>query len=185
MLDRLRANKPMQLGLGLLMGFIFGFLLQKGGVARYDVILNQLLLKDFTVVKIMMTAVVTGMLGIYGLKRLGLARLQPKPASVGMNIYGGLFFGVSFAVLGYCPGTVAAAAGSGSLDALAGGLGGMLLGTALYAHVYPKFDAKIARIGWMGEITLPQLWKIHEWILVAVFSTAIILLLAILELSGL
>jgi len=48
--------------IGLFIGILFGFLLQKGGVTKYDVIIGQLLLTDFTVVKIMLSAVITGML---------------------------------------------------------------------------------------------------------------------------
>ena len=58
-------GKRTQLFWGFLFGIIFGFLLQKGGVTKYDVIIGQLLLTDFTVLKIMLTAVITGMIGIY------------------------------------------------------------------------------------------------------------------------
>ena len=63
MLTNLHSKNGVQLGFGLVMGVIFGFLLQKGGVTNYDVILGQLLLTDFTVVKIMLSAVVTGTVG--------------------------------------------------------------------------------------------------------------------------
>ncbi|MDI6617040.1 MAG: hypothetical protein QME27_10005 [Syntrophaceae bacterium] len=56
---------------GLAFGLVFGFLLQKGGATKYDVIIGQLLLTDFTIVKIMLSAVVTGMIGIYAMKTLG------------------------------------------------------------------------------------------------------------------
>jgi len=56
---------------GLAFGIVFGFLLQKGGATKYDVIIGQLLLIDFTVVKIMLSAVLTGMIGIYLMKTLG------------------------------------------------------------------------------------------------------------------
>lgn len=129
MLKRLHDNKKVQLTLALLMGIVFGFLLQKGGVTRYDVIITQLLLKDWTVVKIMLTAIIVGTLGVHVLFSLGYAELQPKPGSYGINIIGGLIFGVGFAVLGYCPGTIMGAIGQGSLDALTGGFVGILIGS--------------------------------------------------------
>lgn len=92
---------------GLAFGIAFGFLLQKGGVTKYDVIVGQLLLTDFTVIKIILTAVLTGMLGIYFMKSKGWVTLYPKSGSVGKNVIGGLIFGVGFALLGYCPGTIA------------------------------------------------------------------------------
>ncbi len=62
MLKILYQNTNLQLFIGLLTGILFGFLLQKGGVTKYDVIIGQLLLIDLTVAKIMISAVVTGML---------------------------------------------------------------------------------------------------------------------------
>ncbi|HPJ48542.1 MAG TPA: hypothetical protein PK162_06635 [Synergistales bacterium] len=66
------VNKPKkdipQLLWGLAFGIAFGFLLQKGGVTKYDIIAGQLLLKDFTVVKVMLSAILTGMVGIYFMK---------------------------------------------------------------------------------------------------------------------
>ncbi|NLE39586.1 MAG: YeeE/YedE family protein, partial [Pirellulaceae bacterium] len=70
MLTNLHSKNGLQLLLGLLLGIAFGFLLQKGGVTYYDVIIDQLLLKDFTVVKIMLTAMVTGMIGVHVLVSL-------------------------------------------------------------------------------------------------------------------
>ena len=82
------------LWLGLLFGIIFGFLLQKGGVTKYDVILGQLLLRDFTVLKIMMSAVVVGMPGVFIMRKLGLIEFDIKFGSLGKNVIGGLLFGM-------------------------------------------------------------------------------------------
>jgi len=143
MLETLQSSRYVQLGLGLLTGIIFGFLLQKGGATRYDVIIGQLLLTDFTVVKIMLSAVVTGMIGVHILKSAGLARSHIKSGSFGSSVIGGLIFGVGFGMLGYCPGTVAGAVGQGSLDALCGGVVGILVGAWLFATVYPKLKRTI------------------------------------------
>jgi len=48
--------------------------------------------------------------------------------SIGSNVIGGLIFGVGFALLGYCPGTVAGAVGTCAFDALFGGMIGLLIG---------------------------------------------------------
>jgi hypothetical protein len=181
MLTNLHSKKGVQLILGLLTGIIFGFLLQKGGAANYDVILGQLLLKDFTVVKIMLSAVVTGMIGIYILKHFGLVKLHPKAGSLGMNVIGGLLFGVGFALLGYCPGTAASAVGSGYMDALVGGLTGMIFGAGIFAAIYPKVSKNILQKGYFGEITFPELLKMKTGIVVTIFSVLIVLLLYGLE----
>ncbi len=80
MLTALHDRKPLQLAIGFCLGILFGFLLQKGGVTRYDIILGQLLLTDFTVVKVMLTAVVVGKIGVHFLKHLGAAGFIPNPA---------------------------------------------------------------------------------------------------------
>ena len=110
MLEKLHNQKKLQLPIGLAIGFCFGFLLQKDGVTRYDYIMNQLLLRDWTVVQIVLTAIATGMVGVYFLRSEGLAQLHKKSGSFGATVIGGLIFGVGFGLLGYCPGTMAGAA---------------------------------------------------------------------------
>jgi hypothetical protein len=61
-------TKASDLSWGLVFGIVFGFLLHKGGVTNYDVIIGQLLLTDFTVLKIMLSAVVVGAIGIHTLQ---------------------------------------------------------------------------------------------------------------------
>lgn len=185
MLNTLHGKKKLQLVLGLVIGILFGFLLQKGGATRYDVILAQLLLLDFTVVKIMMTAVLVGMIGVHILKSLGYARLEPKVGSIGINVVGGLIFGVAFAILGYCPGTVFGAIGDGSMDALVGGLTGMLVGAGLFAAIYPRVNKTILPKGYFGPITFPELLKWPRWVVVGLFAVFIAGVLLLLEINGL
>ncbi len=170
---------------GLAFGIVFGFLLHKGGATKYDVIIGQLLLTDFTVVKIMLSAVLTGMIGIYGLKALGRVELYPKSGSVGKSVVGGLIFGIGFAVLGYCPGTIAGAIGNGYLDALVGGLAGILIGAGLFAALYPRLSQGILSKGDFGDVTLPRLLKVNEWIVVIPVAVLILVLLYRLERAGL
>jgi uncharacterized protein len=169
---------------GFLFGIIFGFLLQKGGVTKYDVIIGQLLLEDFTVVKIMLSAVVTGMIGIHLMKSLGWVQLNPKPGSWGKNAIGGLIFGLGFALLGYCPGTIAGAIGNGYLDALVGGLAGILLGSGLFAAAYPGLRDGILKKGDFGHLTLPRLFKVNDWAVIVPLSVLIVLLLYLMERAG-
>ncbi len=170
---------------GLIFGIIFGFLLQKGGATKYDVIVAQLLLRDFTVLKIMLSAVVTGMIGIYLMKSLGWIQLVPKSGSFSMNIIGGLIFGVGFATLGYCPGTVAGAIGNGYLDAFTGGLVGILIGTGIFAALYPRLKEGILKKGDFGDLTIPKLLKVNDWVAVIPAAAIIIMLLVLIERSGL
>ncbi len=178
------TGKP-TLAWGFLFGVVFGFLLQKGGVTRYDVIIGQLLLQNFAVLKIMLSAVVTGMIGIHLMKSLGWISLNPKSGSWGKNVIGGLIFGLGFALLGYCPGTIAGAIGNGYLDAAVGGLAGILLGSGLFAAAYPRLKDGILQKGYFGNLTLPGLFKVNEWVVIPPLSVIIVAVLYLIERAGL
>ena len=181
MLEKIHSQKKFQLLIGLLIGIGFGFLLQKGGVTRYSIIIEQLLLTDFTVLKVMLTAVVVGMIGIYTLKRLNLAKLHPKPGSVGSTVIGGLIFGVGFGILGYCPGTVSGAAAQGSLDALLGWIPGIFIGVWVYSNLFPKLQGTILQKGNFGKTTFPELFKLNPWIVISSLTVGIVLFFGLLE----
>ena len=185
MLKTIHEKQGLQLLFGLLMGIVFGFLLQKGGATQYDVIIGQLLLTDFTVVKIMLSAVVVGKIGVHLFRGLGMAKLHPKPGSVGSTVIGGLIFGVGFGILGYCPGTMVGAVGQGSLDALFGGIVGMLIGAGIFSEMYPKLERSILNKGYFGDLTWPQLLKKNHWAVIIPFAIAIMALLYWFQKSGL
>lgn len=176
MLNRIRSHKRLQLLIGLLLGIAFGFLLQRSGATYYEVIIGQLLLTDHTVLRLMLSAVVVGMVGVHLMRSLGWVQLHPKPGSLGTSVVGGLIFGVAFAILGYCPGTAVAAAGQGSLDALLGGTLGMVVGAGLFAASYPRLKP-ILNKGDFGELTLPELFKVNAWVVVVPVAAAIVGLL--------
>ena len=101
MLIALHKNRSAQVVLGLLFGICFGFLLQKGGATSFSVIEGQLLLTDFTVLKLMLSAVIVGMAGFHLLKHFGHVQSHAAPGTLGSNVIGGLIFGIGFALLGY------------------------------------------------------------------------------------
>ena len=185
MLKALHEMRRIQLTLGLLMGIAFGFLLHKGGVTEYDVIIGQLLLRDFTVVKVMLSAMVMGKIGVHLFKGLGMAKLHPKPGSFGSTVIGGLIFGVGFGILGYCPGTMVGAVGHGALDALFGGVVGIVIGAGLFSEVYPKLEGGILRWGDFGELTWPQVLKRSHWWVVVPVALGVVALLLWIEKAGL
>lgn len=182
--DQLRANKRAQIVLGLATGIVFGFLLQKGGVTGYGVILGQLLLTDFTVLKIMLSAVLVGMIGVYAMKSAGLVRLHYTRGAIGSTVVGGLIFGAGFAVLGYCPGTAAGAVGSGALDAAIGMIG-IGLGAGIFARLHPRLDRSIHRSGTFPAETLPELIGVRPGIVVVAVAILIAGILYLLEVLGL
>jgi hypothetical protein len=155
----------MQLIYGLITGILFGFLLQKAEVVRYDRQVGALRLQDMTIVKFMLSTVLVGMVGIYMLFDLGWVELDVKATILGANILGGLIFGLGWGLLGYCPGTSAGALGEGRWDA-AWGILGMLAGAALYAEAYPTLKATVLQWGHFGEITLPQVLHVDHWFVI-------------------
>jgi len=169
-----------KLVLGLLTGIIFGFLLQKGRAAKFHVIIGQFLLKDWTVVKIMATAVAVGTIGVYALVSMGAATLHIKPALLGGVLLGGLLFGTGLAVFGYCPGTSVAASGEGRRDAMVGVVG-MLFGAGMYVALYPALQPIIKGLSDWGKITLPQATNLSPWAWVAGVVAAIAIGLLTLE----
>ncbi len=171
-----------QLVLGLLFGLAFGFLLQKGGVAKYHVLMGVLLLEDFTVIKVMLSAIVVGMVGIFALYALGLVELHLKPTRYAANILGGLIFGVGFGLLGYCPGTGAAAVGQGNYDALAGVLG-LMAGSYLFAEVSGLVGKTVQKWGDRGKLMLPELVRVSVATCVVVMASLLVVVMVVLERS--
>lgn len=156
-----KKPSPKQLLTGALFGVIFGFLLQKGGVAKYHVLIGSLLLEDFTVMKVMLTAIIVGTVGVFSLHALGLVKLDIKPTRYAANIIGGLLFGVGFGLLGYCPGTGAAALGQGNWDVLAG-IVGLMLGSYLFAELSGLLGKTINKWGERGKFFLHELVQLKR-----------------------
>ncbi len=183
-------SSPLTIVYGILTGLVFGFLLQKGGVTRYNVIVGQFLLRDFTVLKVMMTAIVTGALGLLAMKGLGLdVPMHLKPAVLGPVAVGGVIFGVGMALLGYCPGTGIAALGDGSRHAIPG-IVGMVVGGAIFAEVYPSIQNGFMNAGDVtcnvagaitDKITFADLLGVSPWLLAGILTIGALILFALLE----
>lgn len=164
----------------ILFGLAFGFLLQKGGVGNYHILIGQLLLQDFTVVKVMLSAILVGMVGIFTLHRFAKVNLHLKPTRIGPNIIGGLIFGAGFALIGYCPGTVAAALGQGNYDGLFA-MGGLVLGSFVYAEASKKLKASVEKWGDKGKVMLPDLLRIPRGAFVPGFALLLVAALFALD----
>jgi uncharacterized membrane protein YedE/YeeE len=173
-------DSPEKLLLGLVTGVAFGFLLQKGRVAKFPVIVGQFLLKDWTVVKVMATAVAVGAVGVYALVGAGAAELHVRPLLWGGVLLGGALFGLGIVLLGYCPGTTVAACGEGRRDAMVGVLG-MLAGAGVFVAVYPLLQPVIEGLGDAGKVTIPGATGTSPWVWVAAAVVAVGLLIAWFE----
>ncbi|MCB1128315.1 MAG: YeeE/YedE family protein [Verrucomicrobiae bacterium] len=168
--------------LALPLGILFGFLLQRGGVATYDVIVNQFRLRDFTVLKIMFTAIVVGGAGVLLLHQTGHASWHIKDANLlGVGL-GAALFGVGMVVYGYCPGTGIAATATGSLHGLVG-LVGMLVGGVLYALSFPWIQNHILKVAALGKKRLPDITGIPDWGWIGILAVVALGIFSLLELK--
>ena len=167
------------LALGLITGIAFGFLLQKGRVAKYQTILGQLLLKDWTTIKIMGTAIVTGAIGVYFLVDRGAASLDIWPFQPASMLLGAALFGIGLTIIGYCPGTGMAGAGEGSRDAMVGVLG-MLTGASILVVGFNDFEPLGRALGDWGKLTIPGLLGISPWPVIAALSLIMAIALALI-----
>lgn len=169
---------------GLVFGVAFGFLLQKGRVARYDKQIGVMRLSDMTVVKFMLSGVLVAMTGVYLLLDLGKGELHFLPTILGADIAGGLIYGVGWGLIGYCPGTSFAALGEGRWDALFG-ISGMIFGAGIFAEVYPFFKTTVMSWGDFGYITLPALFGVNHWSVIVMFTAVGLGVLRWIESKGL
>lgn len=144
------------------LGMLFGMLLHRGGVADYNVIVNQFRFRDFTVLKIMLTAILVGGVGVLALHGLGHAQYQIKPANLLGVALGAALFGIGMVLYGYCPGTGVAAVATGSIHALVG-FGGMLAGAIFYALSYSWVEKHMQTVAALGKVRLPEVTGIPEW----------------------
>ncbi len=143
----------MKLLLGLALGMAFGAVLQLSGSSSHTKITNALRLKDLTIIKLILTAIGVGLIGVHLLDAVGLANMKVKDLYLPGVAIAGLLFGIGFAVTGYCPGTALAAAAEGKIDAwftIAGGL----FGAVIFAFLYPDLETGLHAIGRFGPVTL-------------------------------
>jgi len=162
-----------ELILGLVTGILFGALLQQGRVLRFEKQVGAMLLKDMTIVKFMLSAIIVGMILINLFVSMGMVELKIKGAMVGTNLIGGLLFGIGWAVMGYCPGTSLGALGEGRWHAL-WAIIGMLLGAAIYAEAAPAM--KGLEFGDLGKATIATALGISPWVLIPIFVVLFLLL---------
>jgi uncharacterized membrane protein YedE/YeeE len=162
----------------LLIGCGFGYCLHSAGLTHYARIVNVYRLRDLTVLRFMLTALVVGALAIQASIALGfIARAPLPPTMVVANLVGGAVFGVGMATAGYCPGTIVAEAGEGRLDAWLAGLSGLMVGALAFGLSYPYLMPKLMRVGALGRITLAELSGANPWLVLLVFCQAVALLL--------
>jgi uncharacterized membrane protein YedE/YeeE len=164
-------------------GFLFGLLLHRARLASYNTIIGQLRLKDFTIIKVMMTAIIIGGIGVYFLVGDGIAKYHVKPADLLAVATGAAIFGIGMALYGYCPGTAITAIGTGSLHALVGFIG-MIVGGILYALSFDWVKAHIIPVGQMGKVRLPELTGVPDLVWFGGLAVLAVIMFILLERAG-
>jgi len=170
--------------LGLITGVLFGFLLQKGRVLRFDKQVGAMLLKDMTIFKFMLSAILVGMVGITLLTEAGVITSGHKSMNLGAVLLGGALFGAGWAVMGFCPGTSIGALGEGRWHALFA-ITGMVAGAALYAELYPFFKSTVLAWKDFGKIGLPETLGVTPWVIIPFFWAGTVSLFFWFEKKGL
>ncbi len=145
----------------LLLGFLFGAILQNAKLNRYNTISGMATLENFAVAKAIAVAIGVGAVIIAIEIGLGLATYHIKPILLGGIAIGGIIFGVGMAILGYCPGTLPVSLGEGSVDALIGIIGG-LFGGFIYTLTVPSVQSILGPD--LGSISLYTLIGQHHFI---------------------
>ncbi len=166
---------PVGLVLAVVIGFGFGFALERAGFGRASVLAAQFYLTDMRVLKVMFTAIVTALIGTTIASAVGvldLSQVAVPHTYLWPQLVGGLLLGAGFIVSGYCPGTGVVAAASGKLDGLAA-IAGVMLGSVLFGLAYPWVES-FHLSGDLGVFRLTDLIHLSQPIL-ALLVTAMAL----------
>ena len=170
----------MHLLLALAVGFAFGWLLHRGKVTSSDVVADQFRLRDFTVLKVMFTAIVVGGIGVRVLVHAGYAHYYVKDANLLGVLLGAALFGVGMVFYGYCPGTGLAAMATGSVHAFVGALG-MIVGAILYAITFDWVRVHILSVWAFGKLRLPDITHIPDALWLAALAIAALVVFSWIE----
>ncbi len=159
----------------LVLGFFFGFFLERAGFSSARKLTDQFYFKDFAVLKVMFTAIIIAMLGIVYFSLLGwlnFGQVYVPETFVWPQLLGGILLGAGFILGGYCPGTSLVAAAIGKIDALLF-IVGILIGTFGFGAAVPRFQ-KFYLSGALGALTIPQWLNINPG--VVAFAVTVIAL---------
>ena len=165
--------------IGVSMGFVFGFALEKSRVFEPGMIVGQMQLRNFIMLKVFLTAVITGLVVIGIMHGFFGVKLVPKPLLYGANVLGGLILGAGITLAGACTGGLAAQIGAGYKDAWVILVGG-LLGALTFSYLEPTLKPVLLS-GGPGKLTLDKVVDMPFWLLASGFALLLIIVLVLLE----
>jgi uncharacterized membrane protein YedE/YeeE len=151
------ATDDFRLLTGLIIGFGFGFVLERAGFGNARKLAGQFYLNDMTVFKVMFTAILVAMVGLYGLASLGMVDMSLiwiSPTFIPAQVVGGFLLGVGFIMSGLCPGTSVVSMVSGRIDGWVTFVG-IFLGIALFTFTVDWFPGlQSLYLAGSGELSL-------------------------------
>lgn len=145
------------IAMAALLGIAFGFVLERAGFGDAKTLAGQWYGYNFAVLRVMFTAIVVAMLGLFGLGAVGfidVGRVQLNETFLVPQIVGGFIFGAGFAIGQYCPGTAVVACATGRVDALTY-MGGFFLGVLGFVFAWPALSGFYESSN-MGRVILPD-----------------------------
>ena len=153
--------------IAFVIGIGFGFMLERGGFGSARILAAQFYLGNMRVLKVMFTAIVTAMLGVYFLSVIGfvdLSLIYISNTYIIPQVLGGLILGVGFVIGGYCPGTSMVAFSTGKIDGLVYVLG-VAFGIFVFGEMFPMIEGFFNSTN-MGPQTLPSFFGLSYGLVV-------------------
>ncbi len=164
--------------IGLATGLVFGFALEKSRVFEPGAIVGQMQLRNFLMLKIFLSAVITGLLVLAVLNGMFGVKLALKPLLLRADLIGGLILGAGIALSGACPGTSLAQVGAGYRDALFTVAGG-IAGAMVYGYNDKAIVALLAETG--DKVGFDKLLGLPFWLVAVALAAVLAVLLVVLE----
>jgi uncharacterized protein len=160
-------NDNISLVLAVIIGIGFGFFLERAGFGNARLLAAQFYFRDMRVFKVMFTAIVTAMLGVFYFSWIGwldLSLVYLTPTYLLPQIAGGLILGIGFVIGGYCPGTSLVSMSTGRFDGLVYVIG-IFLGIFIFGEMFWLFESFYYSSS-MGELTIPQITNLPYGLIV-------------------
>jgi len=151
----------------LVIGFSFGYVLEIAGFGNSPKLAAQFYFKDLTVLKVMFTAIIVAMVGVFLSAAVGLLdynMIWVNPTYLWPGIVGGLIMGVGFIVGGFCPGTSLVAAATLKVDGIFFALG-VMAGILAFGESVSQFT-DFFYSSYMGRFTLMDLFNTSTGVIV-------------------
>ncbi len=157
---------------GLVLGALFGFVLQRGGLGNGCRLSGQLRFKDWTVFNVMFTAILVAAAGLWLLEKIGVmstADVYVPTTYLWATLLGGALVGAGMAIGGYCPGTSVVGAAAGRVDGIVFFVG-LVLGAVVFAGVYDPLQPLMNAAPGPDGQTLQQLLHIPAWLIIVALA---------------